>query len=153
MKRGRDSKKLVWRYPQYCLEKWNLVHTFYNGLGEETKAHFDASLGGVFMNQHEFDAYDKLEMMPMNNFNCPKGIGSSKKMIGVCELDQYTTLSAHDSMSRKLDMLTVGVNAVQKHVNIPFVDALEQMPSYDKFMKEILSNKRMLEDYEIVAWT
>ena len=27
------------------------------------------------------------------------------------------------------------------HINIPFVDALEQMPSYLKFMKDILSKK------------
>ena len=27
-------------------------------------------------------------------------------------------------------------------INIPFADALEKMPSYVKFMKEILSNKR-----------
>ena len=29
-----------------------------------------------------------------------------------------------------------------------FTDALEQMPNYAKFMKEILSNKRKLEEYE-----
>ena len=28
------------------------------------------------------------------------------------------------------------------HINIPFADALEQMPSYVKFMKDILSQKR-----------
>ena len=28
------------------------------------------------------------------------------------------------------------------HINIPFVDALDQMPSYVKFMKDILANKR-----------
>ena len=28
------------------------------------------------------------------------------------------------------------------HINIPFFDALEQMPSYVKFMKDILSQKR-----------
>ena len=28
------------------------------------------------------------------------------------------------------------------HINIPFANALEQMPSYVKFMKDILSNKR-----------
>ena len=32
-------------------------------------------------------------------------------------------------------------------VNIPFVDALAQMPNYVKFMKEIMSKKRKLEDY------
>ncbi|XP_062119042.1 uncharacterized protein LOC133832752 [Humulus lupulus] len=39
------------------------------------------------------------------------------------------------------------------HINIPFAKALEQMPSYVKFMKEILSKKRKMEDYEMVALT
>ena len=30
------------------------------------------------------------------------------------------------------------------HINIPFVDALEQMPSYIKFMKDVHSRKRKL---------
>ena len=37
------------------------------------------------------------------------------------------------------------------HINIPFTDALEQMSSYVKFMKDILSNKRKLGEYETVA--
>ena len=32
-------------------------------------------------------------------------------------------------------------------VSIPFADALTQMPNYVKFIKEIMSNKRKLEDY------
>ena len=36
-------------------------------------------------------------------------------------------------------------------INIPFVEALEQMPSYVKFMKEILSKKRRLCELETVA--
>ncbi|KAM6592929.1 hypothetical protein CsatA_000632 [Cannabis sativa] len=39
------------------------------------------------------------------------------------------------------------------HINIPFAEALEQMPSYVKFMKEILSKKRKMEDFETVALT
>lgn len=38
-------------------------------------------------------------------------------------------------------------------INIPFVEALEQMPSYAKFMKSILSRKKKLEDFETVALT
>ena len=38
------------------------------------------------------------------------------------------------------------------HTNIPFVDALEQMPSYVKFMKDILINKRKISDYETIAF-
>ena len=36
------------------------------------------------------------------------------------------------------------------HINIPSEYALEQMPSYIKFMKDILSRKRRLTDFEIV---
>ena len=36
------------------------------------------------------------------------------------------------------------------HINIPFADALEQMPSYVKFMKDILSQKRRLSNFETV---
>ena len=36
------------------------------------------------------------------------------------------------------------------HMNIPFSEALEQMPSYVKFMKDIRANKRKLSDYETV---
>ena len=36
------------------------------------------------------------------------------------------------------------------HINIPFVDALEQMPSYVKFMKDILSRKRRLSEFKTV---
>ena len=39
------------------------------------------------------------------------------------------------------------------HTNILFADALEQMPSYVKFMKEIMSKKRRLSDHETVNFT
>ena len=36
-------------------------------------------------------------------------------------------------------------------INIPFAEALEQMPSYAKFMKQVLSKKKRLEEFETVA--
>ena len=39
------------------------------------------------------------------------------------------------------------------HINILFADALEQMPSYVKFMKYILSQKRRLADFKTVNLT
>ena len=36
------------------------------------------------------------------------------------------------------------------HINIPFADALEQMSNYTKFMKEVMTKKRKLEDYETI---
>jgi hypothetical protein len=41
----------------------------------------------------------------------------------------------------------------QLHINIPLVEALEQMPNYVKFLKDILSKKRRLGEYETVALT
>ena len=34
------------------------------------------------------------------------------------------------------------------HINIPFVDAITQMPRYAKFLKEILTNKKKLKEHE-----
>ncbi|XP_027178191.1 uncharacterized protein LOC113777357 [Coffea eugenioides] len=39
----------------------------------------------------------------------------------------------------------------QLHISIPFVDAILQIPSYAKFLKEIMTKKRRLEDSETIA--
>ena len=39
------------------------------------------------------------------------------------------------------------------YINIPFIEGLQQMLPYAKFLKDILSNKRRLEEYEIVEVT
>ncbi|XP_062086335.1 uncharacterized protein LOC133792444 [Humulus lupulus] len=39
------------------------------------------------------------------------------------------------------------------HINIPLVEALEKMPNYVKFLKDILTRKRRLGEFETVALT
>ncbi|KAL5573651.1 hypothetical protein UlMin_023248 [Ulmus minor] len=39
------------------------------------------------------------------------------------------------------------------HINIPLVEALEQMPNYVKFMKDMLTKKRRFGEFETVALT
>ena len=39
----------------------------------------------------------------------------------------------------------------QLHIKIPLVEALEQMPTYVKFLKDILSKTRRIGEYETVA--
>ncbi|XP_073152975.1 uncharacterized protein [Henckelia pumila] len=39
------------------------------------------------------------------------------------------------------------------NINIPFADALMKMPSYAKFLKEILSSKRKLEEHAMISLT
>ncbi|XP_062118946.1 uncharacterized protein LOC133832651 [Humulus lupulus] len=41
----------------------------------------------------------------------------------------------------------------QLHINIALVEALEQIPNYVKFMKDVLTRKRRLGEFETVALT
>ncbi|KAI3669088.1 hypothetical protein L6452_40311 [Arctium lappa] len=41
----------------------------------------------------------------------------------------------------------------QLHINIPLVEAIEQMPNYAKFLKDILSKKKRLNEYKTIALT
>ena len=38
-------------------------------------------------------------------------------------------------------------------LNIPFLKAISHMPNYVKFLKELVANKKRLEEYAIVALT
>ena len=54
----------------------------------------------------------------------------------------------------KLKQFTKFMEVFKKlQINIPFMDALKKMPSYVKFIKDILSKKQKLEDYENIALT
>ncbi|PIN10813.1 DNA-directed DNA polymerase [Handroanthus impetiginosus] len=81
-----------------------------------------------------------------------------KEIEAPLEVSKPTTLQPpflRDCKSKKLEKQFLKCLEVFKklHINIPFADALEQMPSYVKFMKDILSKKRRLGDYETVALT
>ncbi|KAL8475077.1 hypothetical protein ACS0TY_031485 [Phlomoides rotata] len=39
------------------------------------------------------------------------------------------------------------------HINIPFYDALEQMPNYAKFLKDLISKRRRIEEPKMVKLT
>ncbi|XP_076944609.1 uncharacterized protein LOC143615351 [Bidens hawaiensis] len=39
----------------------------------------------------------------------------------------------------------------QLHINLPFLDALKEMPKYAKFLKEVLSNKKKLKELSCVT--
>ncbi|XP_061338980.1 uncharacterized protein LOC133285727, partial [Gastrolobium bilobum] len=78
----------------------------------------------------------------------PSTLKKKEKMRTCRKLPSKVTKTEARTQFRKfLDLLK------QLHVNIPFMDALEQMPTYVKFMKEILSRKRRLEEFETVALT
>ena len=41
----------------------------------------------------------------------------------------------------------------QLHINIPSVEALQQMPNYAKFMKDVLTKRKRLAEFETVEMT
>ena len=50
------------------------------------------------------------------------------------------------------DQFSKFLNMLKKiEVNIPFAEALTQMPHYAKFMKDILSKKRKLDEEGVVS--
>jgi hypothetical protein len=53
--------------PHHGLEKWLIVHTFYNDLSYTTKMTIDAAAGGVLLNKTIMEAYTLIEDMPQNH--------------------------------------------------------------------------------------
>ncbi|XP_062083461.1 uncharacterized protein LOC133789704 [Humulus lupulus] len=87
-------KELLRKCPHHGIEKWMLVHIFYNGLCGTTRTIIDAASGGAFMSKSANEAYDLLEEMAMNNYQWPSERETTKKVAGVHELDAISMLSA-----------------------------------------------------------
>ncbi|XP_017640429.1 uncharacterized protein LOC108481872 [Gossypium arboreum] len=121
----------------------------------------NATANGTLLDKSCNEAYDILEKIANNYYQYPTtGAGIGKKAVGTIELDgqtssstsieallkEYTAKNDVDvQFKRFLDVLK------QLHINTPLVNALEKMPSYVKFMKDILSKKCRLGEFEIVA--
>jgi len=58
---------------------------------------------------------------------------------------RFIKANLNSQFGKFLDMLK------KLHVNVPFLDAWSQMPLYAKFLKEILSKKRKINEHETVA--
>ncbi|XP_062078458.1 uncharacterized protein LOC133782950 [Humulus lupulus] len=87
-------KELLRKCPHHGIEKWMLVHIFYNGLCGITRTIIDAAFGGAFMSKSANEAYDLLEEMAMNNYQWPSERETTKKVAGVHELDAISMFSA-----------------------------------------------------------
>ncbi|KAM6580981.1 hypothetical protein CsatA_004755 [Cannabis sativa] len=87
-------KDLIRKCPHHGIEKWMLVHNFYNGLVENIRTLIDAAAGGAFMRKSANEAYDLLEEMALNNQQWPTERSQSKKVAGVLEVDAITKLTA-----------------------------------------------------------
>jgi len=85
--------------PHHGLEKWLIVHTFYNGLSYTTKKTVDAAKGGVLMNKNYKEAYALIEDMTQNHYQWTNERAlttptPSKKEAGMYEVSNYDHLAA-----------------------------------------------------------
>ena len=54
--------------PHHGLEKWLIVHNFYNGLSYTTKVIVDAAASGALKNKNYTEAYTLIEDMAHNYY-------------------------------------------------------------------------------------
>jgi len=99
--------------PHHGLEKWLIVHTFYNGLSYTTKMTVDAAACGDLMNKNYTEAYPLIEDMAQNHYQWTneRAITSSspsKKEAGMYEVSNLDHLAAKvDALTQKFEKINV----------------------------------------------
>ncbi|GAV83548.1 LOW QUALITY PROTEIN: hypothetical protein CFOL_v3_26994 [Cephalotus follicularis] len=74
----------------------------------------------------------------------PKSVKTPTPYVPPVPFPQHLRKNMVDKEFKNLDVFK------KLHINIPFTDAVAQMPNYARFLKDILSKKRKLEEYETV---
>jgi len=99
--------------PHHGLEKWLIVHTFYNGLSYTTKMTVDAAAGGALMKKNYTEAYALIEDMAQNHYQWTNeraitASSSSKKEAGIHEVSNFDYLAAKvDALTLKFEKMNV----------------------------------------------
>jgi len=98
-------KEMLRLCPHHSLEKWLIIHTFYNGLLYTTKIYVDAAAGGALMNKTYTTTYALIENMAQNHYQWTgerviTTSSPSKKEAGMNEI--YSL----DHLAAKVDALT-----------------------------------------------
>jgi len=102
-------KEMLRLCPHHGLEKWFIVHTFYNDLSYTTKMIVDAAVGGALVNKNYTEAYALIEDMAPNHYlwtNERAIIASSpsKKEAGMYEVSNLDHLAAKvDALTQKIE--------------------------------------------------
>jgi len=99
--------------PHHRLEKWLVIHTFYNGLLYVTKMTVDAAAGVALMNKDFKTTYALIEDMTQNHYQwADEGTSSAtspfKQEASKNEIPPFDHLSAKvDALSLKFDKLNI----------------------------------------------
>ncbi|XP_062075954.1 uncharacterized protein LOC133780091 [Humulus lupulus] len=107
-------KELLRKCPHHGVEKWMLVHNFYNGLCGMTHTIIDDAAGGAFMSKSAKKAYELLEKMAMNNYQWPSERDRNEKVAGMHELDDITAITAQvASLTKQLQKNSMATQVMQ----------------------------------------
>ncbi|KAK0599787.1 hypothetical protein LWI29_008645 [Acer saccharum] len=87
-------KELQRRCPHNGLAKWQTLQAFYQGLTVSTRNLVDAAAGGSLMSKSMDTASDLLEEMALNNSHWGSQRQVPKKIPGVLEVDERTSVQA-----------------------------------------------------------
>ena len=100
-------KEMLRLCPHHGLEKWLIVHTFYNGLLYATKMSVDAAAGGALMNKNFTETYALIEDMAQNHYQwtSERAITAATPIPPKKEASMYE-VSALDHLAAKVDALT-----------------------------------------------
>jgi len=99
-------KEMLRLCPHHGLEKWLIVHTFYNGLSYTTKMIVDAAAGGAFMNKNYTKAYALIEDMAQNHYQWTNERAITASSFSKKEADIHE-VSNFDHFAAKVDALTL----------------------------------------------
>ena len=110
-------KEMLSLCPHHGLEKWLIIHTFYNGLLYTTKIIVDAAADGALMNKTYTTAYALIEDIVQNHYQWTSeraitavAPSPSKKEAGMHEVSSFDHLSAKvDTLFQKFDKFSVSV--------------------------------------------
>ena len=108
-------KEMLRLCPHHGLEKWLIVHTFYNGLLYTTKMIVDAVAGGALMNKNYTAAYALIEDMAQNHYQWTNeraiiASSPSKKEVGMYEISSLDHLAAKvNALTQKFEKMNTSV--------------------------------------------
>ncbi|XP_074576604.1 uncharacterized protein LOC141833120 [Curcuma longa] len=113
-------KGMLRKCPHHGLERWLIIHTFYNGINYQTKVYLDSAAGGALMNKSLEEAEDLIENVALNHHQWANERGSAQKIPGKYNVDPYTKLNAQiDALTKRVEGMNVGkVHAVTTNCDI-----------------------------------
>ncbi|MCH87321.1 hypothetical protein A2U01_0008188, partial [Trifolium medium] len=104
-------KDIMRACPHHRLEKWLIIHTFYNGLLYNTRMTIDAAVGGALMDKPFAEAYQLIENMAQNHYQWGSErtpVEKSQPKGGMYVVSSLDHMNAKvEALTQKLDNLTV----------------------------------------------